>query len=124
MKTIDSFGYRYIRIVISLTFIAEKKERTSFNDAFDRLFSLECERKREREPGMLGLEAWPRPRGRKTWPRPRGLWPRPWPQGLWPRPRGFWPRASRPTTETDRNVIGSKSITNSQKSLLPLRISS
>ena len=22
---------------------------------------------------MLGLEAWPRPRGRKTWPRPRGV---------------------------------------------------
>ena len=47
------------------------------------------------KPGMLGLEAWPRPRGRKTWPRPwprpRWLWPRPW-----PRPRGFWPRASRP----------------------------
>ena len=54
------------------------------------------------QPGMLGLEAWPRPRGQKTWPRPwprpRGLWPRPWPRprGLWPRPRGFWPRASRP----------------------------
>ena len=82
---------------------------------------------------MLGLEAWPRPRGRKTWPRPwpwprpRGLWPRPWPRprGLWPRPRGVWPRGlSRPTTETERNVIGSKSITNSQKSLMPLRIAS
>ena len=60
---------------------------------------------------MLGLEAWPRPRGRKTWPRPRGLWPR----GFWPRPRGFWPRGlSRPTAETERNVIGTKSITNSQ----------
>ena len=50
--------------------------------------------------GMLGLEAWPRPRGQKTWPqpRPRGLWPRPWPRprGFWPRPRGFWPRVSRP----------------------------
>ena len=55
-------------------------------------------------PGMLGLEAWPRPRGRKTWPRPRprGLWPRPRPRGSWPRPRGFWPRASRPL-EASRN---------------------
>ena len=70
--------------------------------------------------GMLGLEAWPRPRGRKTWPRPRGLWPRPC--GFWPRPCGFWPRGlSRPTAEMERNVIGSKSITNSQKSLMPLR---
>ena len=57
---------------------------------------------------MLGLEAWPRPRGRKTWPRPRprprGLWPRPRPRprGSWPRPRGFWPRASRPL-EASRN---------------------
>ena len=33
--------------------------------------------------GMLGLEAWPRPRGRETWPWPLGLWPRPR-----PRPRG------------------------------------
>ena len=50
--------------------------------------------------GMLGLKAWPRPRVRKIWPR-----------GLWPRPRGFWPRGlSRPTTETERIVIGSKSI--------------
>ena len=73
---------------------------------------------------MLGLEAWPRPRGRKTWPRPCGLWPRPCgfcpqPCGFWPWPRGFWPRAlrlERPTAETERNVIGSKSITNSQKS--------
>ena len=60
-------------------------------------------------PGMLGLEAWPRPRGRKTWPRPRprprGLWPRPWPRprGFWPRPRGFWPRASRPLEAYSRN---------------------
>ena len=46
--------------------------------------------------GMLGLEAWPRPRGRKTWPRPR-------PRGLWPRPRGFWPRASRPLEANSRN---------------------
>ena len=57
-------------------------------------------------PGMLGLEAWPRPRGQKTWPRPRprGLWPRPRPRprGFWPRPRGFWPRASRPL-EASRN---------------------
>ena len=60
---------------------------------------------------MLGLEAWPRPRGRKTWPWPRGLWP--WPRGFWPRPHGFWPRGlSRPTAETERNGIGSKSITN------------
>ena len=82
---------------------------------------------------MLGLEAWPRPRGQKTWPRPRprprGLWhrPRPRPRGVWPRPRGFWPRASRPlepTADTERNVIGSKSITNSLKSLMPLRIAS
>ena len=55
--------------------------------------------------GMLGLEAWPRPRGRKTWPRPRppprGLWPRP--RGFWPRPRGFWPRASRPRGQPKRN---------------------
>ena len=52
---------------------------------------------------MLGLEAWPRPRGQKTWPRPRprGLWPRP--RGLWPRPRGFWPRASRPFEAYSRN---------------------
>ena len=35
-------------------------------------------------------------------------------------PRGL----SRPTAETERNVIGSKSITNSQKSLMPLRIAS
>ena len=35
-------------------------------------------------------------------------------------PRGL----SRPTAETKRNVIGSKSITNSQKSLMPLRIAS
>ena len=58
---------------------------------------------------MLGLEAWPRPRGRKTWPRPRprprGLWPRPRPRprGFWPRPRGFWPRASRPLEAYSRN---------------------
>ena len=45
---------------------------------------------------MLGLEAWPRRRGRKTWPRPQGLRPRP--RGFWPWPRGFWPRGvSRPT---------------------------
>ena len=52
---------------------------------------------------MLGLEAWPRPRGQKTWPRPRprGLWPRP--RGFWPRPRGFWPRASRPLEANSRN---------------------
>ena len=59
--------------------------------------------------GMLGLEAWPRPRGQKTWPRPRprprGLWPRPRPRprGVWPRPRGFWPRASRPLEAYSRN---------------------
>ena len=53
--------------------------------------------------GMLGLEAWPRPRGRKTWPRPRGLWPRPRPRGSWPRPRGFWPRALRPLEANSRN---------------------
>ena len=59
--------------------------------------------------GMLGLEAWPRPRGRKTWPRPRprprGLWPRPRPRprGFRPRPRGFWPRASRPLEAYNRN---------------------
>ena len=35
-------------------------------------------------------------------------------------PRGL----SRPTTKTERNVIGSKSITNSQKSLMSLRIAS
>ena len=35
-------------------------------------------------------------------------------------PRGL----SRPTTETERNVIGSKSITTSQKSLMPLLIKS
>ena len=35
-------------------------------------------------------------------------------------PRGL----SRPTAETERNVIGSKSITNSLKSLMPLRIAS
>ena len=87
--------------------------------------------KLQQTSGMLGLEAWPRPRGQKTWPRPRprprGLWPRPR-----PRPRGVWPRASwvlprglsRPTAETERNVIGSKSITNSLKSLMPLRIAS
>ena len=50
--------------------------------------------KMEFQPGMLGLEAWPRPRGRKTWPRPRGLWPR---------PCGFWPRASRPFEAYSRN---------------------
>ena len=57
------------------------------------------------KPGMLGLEAWPRPRGRKTWPRPRprGLWPRPRPRGFWPRPRGFRPRASRPLEAYSRN---------------------
>ena len=57
--------------------------------------------------GMLGLEAWPRPRGQKTWPRPRprGLWPRPRPRGVRPRPRprGFWPRASRPLEACSRN---------------------
>ena len=63
----------------------------------------------EQDPGMLGLEAWSRPRGRKTWPRPRprprGLWPRPRPRprGFWPRPRGFWPRASRPLEANSRN---------------------
>ena len=35
-------------------------------------------------------------------------------------PRGL----SRPTAETEQNVIGSKSVTNSQKSLMPLRIAS
>ena len=61
------------------------------------------------KPGMLGLEAWPRPRGRKTWPRPRprprGLWPRPRPRprGFRPRPRGFWPRASRPLEACNQN---------------------
>ena len=35
-------------------------------------------------------------------------------------PRGL----SRPTAEKERNVIGSKSITNPQKSLMPLRIAS
>ena len=82
-------------------------------------------------PGMLGLEAWPRPRGRKTWPRPRGL------RGLGLglglglvgcglglvgfglEPRGL----SRPTTETERNVIGSKSITHSQNLILNFNIS-
>ena len=55
--------------------------------------------------GMLGLEAWPRHRGRKTWPRPRprGLWLRPRPRGFCPRPRGFWPRASRPLEAYSRN---------------------
>ena len=42
------------------------------------------------KPGMLGLEAWPRPRGQKSWPRPRGSTPRP--RGSTPRPRTFWPR--------------------------------
>ena len=69
---------------------------------------------------MSGLEAWLRTRGRKTWPRPRGLWPRP--RGFWPRPHGFWPRGLSRTAETELNVIGSKSIKNSQKSLMPLRI--
>ena len=77
------------------------------------------------ESGMLGLVAWPRPRGRKTWLRPRGLWPWPRPRGFWPRPCGFWPRGlSRPTADTELNVIGNRSITNSQKSLMPLRIAS
>ena len=70
------------------------------------------------ESGMLGLEAWP---------RPRGLWPRPRPPGFGLGLVGFGlePRSlSRPTAETERNVIGSESITNSQKSLMTLQISS
>jgi hypothetical protein len=38
---------------------------------------------------MLGLEAWPRPRGQNGWPRPR-----PRPRGSWPRPRPRGPLAS------------------------------
>ena len=38
---------------------------------------------------MLGLEAWPRPRGQNSRPRPRRSWPRPRPRGSWPRPRVF-----------------------------------
>ena len=51
-------------------------------------------------------------------PRPRGV-------GLGLVGFGLEPRGlSRPTAETERNVIGSKSITNSLKSLMPLRIAS